>query len=304
MNAFKYHRFIMYAGLLKTSVFAFFAALTPWALAYVFLPTNYQTYHPWIYLICSVLFMLGFVRIYVLRTQDRNQAIKSAKTFFNAKNHSKHPVPQSAEKQILTTGIETQQAEEMLLDENELDQHQKQKNILQTLDLLKAIQAIIDDQGFAVTTDDNSSLNQIAQEYQNAPPTEMEAICLLLSQYQATLWIEIDDLENCHAQIMLLLIQATGQSLDITAVKSLKDEHNHQCVVTFQSDERNKRWKFIEPNHFVAENFLRHAINFIGHKAKGRFIFNHSEDAMLCYTFIPNQLLHAFSKVFDIKENR
>ncbi len=170
----------------------------------------------------------------------------------------------------------------------------------QTLELLQNIQAIIIEHGYAVSTDENTSLYQMAQNFTHEQPSDAEAIGFLLTKNQAQIWTEVDDLYSCHAQILLTLITATNLDLGISNIKSHKDAKDHHCLVTFQFNNRQKRWQFEEPGNHVAENFLNHAISAIGQIAGGRFILSKKQETMLCYTFIPLTLFSTLSSIFEI----
>ncbi len=268
---------------------AFTGALTPWSIAYVMLPQEWQKHHLTVYWVSAAILTLGLLRIYLKANKQTDQAIQSSESLFESMTQMSSDDPEVRKKAAAQMVQQLQQMESEG-DWGELSQEQKQFNINRNFKTLKKLSIACHQAGIKVRTGKTKELQQIAEDYSHNQISIKQALVELMVDHQASLWVEMEDFEGIYAQIIGDIIKATQRDMKVNNLQVEMNEQSCECLLSFEFDEQVFRWKFRQKGHYVAQSFLNKALNFFAQRAGGRFVFIDSEDAYADYLFIPSAL--------------
>ncbi|OZG70157.1 hypothetical protein BTA51_27160 [Hahella sp. CCB-MM4] len=291
MNVFKLFRLFYVIEFIKVFVFSALSALTPWAVSYVLLSEYWQPYTSLVYWGSFLLFGLGFSRIAIKFKKEIDDVVNPAEILFESftKVGSKDPEERKKAAANLVKVLSDLEGDEPD-EEEEMSEEERLQNKRKAFAVLHKLEALCRRHNLNIQREDDRSLEDIARDYEYHTPQIKEALAEILPNYRASLWVEVEDDEGTHAEVMSDLIRATNNTLGISQIRSIKDQETQLCVVEFQQNGKDMRWKFREPGYRVSENFLTKVLHYISKLADGRFVFIDGEDSCLEYLFIPTPL--------------
>ncbi len=308
MNVFRLFRLFYVIEFIKVFIFAALSALSPWALAYVLLPEYWQPYTSLVYWGSFLLFGLGFTRIAMKFKKEIDDVVNPAESLFESFTKIGSKDPEERRKALANMSKVLSDMEEDEPDEeDEMSEEERLQNRQRALNALSKLEALCRKHGLDIQREDDRSLEDIACDYEYHSPRTKEALTEILPKYRASLWVEVEDDEGTHAEVMKDLIRATNKKLGISKIRSIKDQETQLCTVDFKYNGKDIRWRFREPGYRVSENFLTKVLHYVSRLADGRFVFIDGEDSCLDYLFLPApvyQEITALNKQKAVKETQ